>query len=362
MSYIYIAGPLYTPGDRHFLELIDNICKKHGFKTYLPHRDTGIAPSNGSITYPYYKADISKLNEAEIVVAILNGTDVDSGTAWEMGYAYSKNKLIIGIYDDTRVVSPKASFNLMITSTTKIVNSLNELKSILENIKIKEINKNMNANDKDIELVYDEIKNISLEIDENTIKYFGYDNLPLCLIDAILSINRNYKNFVLPRVEQFKKEYNYITKLNQLLDLIQSMTKSEFAKNILKYNDIRRVYLLIELIQKLQKIINETGKNEKEILAVRKWMIKNGVYGYKNLNVKGIGIATYQYLRMLLGIDTVKPDVHIKRFLEKILNRKLKEEYCIKLLESIAKKMNIPSISLDHAIWKKSSSKNLYTS
>lgn len=46
---VYIAGPLFTQGDRWFLEKIDDSLQNHGFVTYLPHRDGGLCPSDGVI-------------------------------------------------------------------------------------------------------------------------------------------------------------------------------------------------------------------------------------------------------------------------------------------------------------------------
>jgi nucleoside 2-deoxyribosyltransferase len=53
-------------------------------------------------------AEIGKLNQdhidnSEIVFAVLDGPDVDSGTASEIGYAYAKGKWIIGYRGDFRL-------------------------------------------------------------------------------------------------------------------------------------------------------------------------------------------------------------------------------------------------------------------
>lgn len=124
---IYIAGPLYNSGERYYLECIDDICRECEFETYLPHRDSGLAPANGSVTEPFFRGDVEALERADLVVAILNGADVDSGTAWEMGFAYAKGKVILGICDDTRIDEPLAGINLMITSSAKIFKTLNAL-------------------------------------------------------------------------------------------------------------------------------------------------------------------------------------------------------------------------------------------
>ena len=53
-------------------------------------------------------AEIGKLNQnsidsCDIVLAVLDGPDVDSGTASEIGYAYAKQKLIVGYRGDFRL-------------------------------------------------------------------------------------------------------------------------------------------------------------------------------------------------------------------------------------------------------------------
>ena len=43
------------------------------------------------------------IDDAHGVVAILDGTDVDSGTAAEIGYAFARGKLIVGYRGDFRL-------------------------------------------------------------------------------------------------------------------------------------------------------------------------------------------------------------------------------------------------------------------
>jgi len=43
------------------------------------------------------------IDQAQAVVAVLDGTDVDSGTAAEIGYAFASGKLIVGYRGDFRL-------------------------------------------------------------------------------------------------------------------------------------------------------------------------------------------------------------------------------------------------------------------
>jgi len=129
---IYIAGPLFTPGDRKYIEEIADICKKCRYHVYVPHRNAGIYKyrrrENGQI---FFKNDLEAIDKSLLLIAILNGSDVDSGTAWEMGYAYAKNIKIIGMLEDTRKPSLDL-LNPMITHCAEtIVTDLKDLKKIL---------------------------------------------------------------------------------------------------------------------------------------------------------------------------------------------------------------------------------------
>ena len=99
MNYVYIAGPLFDDHERNYLESIAEIFETRGYKTFLPHRDAGVV--SGQYTQEEKKkiftTDLNALKQADIVVALLTGRDVDSGTAAEVGYAFANNKQLIGI-------------------------------------------------------------------------------------------------------------------------------------------------------------------------------------------------------------------------------------------------------------------------
>lgn len=115
---IYIAGPLFTQGDRWFLEKLDSVLRDYGFTTYLPHRDGGLCPSDGRETTEFFQKDLEALNSCDIIVAILHGTDIDSGTAWEMGYGYANKKMIISIAEDIRIAGEITNVNLMLSNSS----------------------------------------------------------------------------------------------------------------------------------------------------------------------------------------------------------------------------------------------------
>ncbi len=125
----YIAGPLFNEKEREFLEDINGVCRAIGMSTYLPSEDGGLL--NQDNDDEVFQVDIKALNKADIVVASLNGTDVDSGTAFELGYAYAKGKKLFGLHADSRTFSPTSEVNLMILKSCTMCHSLQELDTVL---------------------------------------------------------------------------------------------------------------------------------------------------------------------------------------------------------------------------------------
>lgn len=107
MSYlVYVAGPLFSQAERDFLEkMVDCLAQaahldpvKHFF---IPHRDGGEL-GKGPTRQHIFNLDINKINSADVIIALLDGQDTDSGTCIELGYAYALNKKIFGILTDFR--------------------------------------------------------------------------------------------------------------------------------------------------------------------------------------------------------------------------------------------------------------------
>ncbi len=104
--FVYVAGPLFSQAEREFLEkMVDalarasNLDPVHHF--FLPHRD-GMELGKGPTRRQIFDLDIRTLRETDIVVALLDGQDVDSGTCIELGYGYALRKKIFGVITDFR--------------------------------------------------------------------------------------------------------------------------------------------------------------------------------------------------------------------------------------------------------------------
>ncbi len=133
MDYVYIAGPLFDDHERSYLESISTILEEKGYETFLPHRDAGVVKGEYTkdIKDQIFITDIEALNKANIVVALLTGRDVDSGTAAEIGYAFAKEKTIIGI-DANNVKFLNIFVRGLLGRGENILNSLEDLERYLD--------------------------------------------------------------------------------------------------------------------------------------------------------------------------------------------------------------------------------------
>ena len=137
---VFIAGPLFSQAEREFNLKVDEHLRKHGFDTFLPQRDAGkldeLLVKEGHQAYrTVSEEDLKGLEQADVVVAILDGPDVDSGTAFEVGYAYAKGKPVIGLKTDMRVFARHEELNNMIAQGIKtLVGNFDEVVAELKKL------------------------------------------------------------------------------------------------------------------------------------------------------------------------------------------------------------------------------------
>jgi nucleoside 2-deoxyribosyltransferase len=120
MSAIYVAGPLgFSEAGRSFYygSMLPHL-RGAGFEIFDPWKLTEAVKIDFVKRLPYGPAkryawerlnfeiasnNVVALNQCDGVVAVLDGSDVDSGTAAEIGYAFAKNKPIVGYRGDFRL-------------------------------------------------------------------------------------------------------------------------------------------------------------------------------------------------------------------------------------------------------------------
>ena len=95
---IYLAGPLFTSSERHWNDGLAARLTAGGHDVYLPQAHPALERTGRVI----FLNDVEGLDSADGVVAIMDGPDPDSGTAWECGYAYARGKSVVLFRSDFR--------------------------------------------------------------------------------------------------------------------------------------------------------------------------------------------------------------------------------------------------------------------
>ena len=104
---IYLAGPLFTPYERRYIDECASILRADGFDVFVPHEHE---LELGDVVTPagIFAKDRPGIETANVVLAILDGPSVDDGTACEIGMFYglmqsdTEKKGIVGLLTDIR--------------------------------------------------------------------------------------------------------------------------------------------------------------------------------------------------------------------------------------------------------------------
>ncbi len=172
----------------------------------------------------------------------------------------------------------------------------------------------------------------------------------LMIVDAAFtSIGLNYFQTVIPKVSEFNERYVKNGKIITLRDLAQA--DIDELRSVWKN---RRSWMMAREIAKYLSSINEDDRT-----AIRTWAANSSLERWREDpigRIKGVGLITYQYLRMMGGVDTVMPDKIVKRVINEILVRAgLKpvndDILFIRQVEEIAKTCGYRPIELCWMTW-----------
>jgi nucleoside 2-deoxyribosyltransferase len=113
---IYLAGPLFGIAELRFnrdmMRALESA--RTGIAVVLPQDRAGelLAQPNG--VQLVFEDCLAMIDRCDVVLALLDGADADSGTCVELGYAYAKGKPVVGIRTDFRA-SEDRGLNLMVS-------------------------------------------------------------------------------------------------------------------------------------------------------------------------------------------------------------------------------------------------------
>lgn len=135
----------------------------------------------------------------------------------------------------------------------------------------------------------------------------------LMIVDAAFtSIGLNYFTVVVPKVEEFNKKFVENGKIKNLKELAEA-----------DINGLRSVWRnkrSWSIAKNIASYLSTLSEDDK--LALRTWASNAKLENWREDpigRIKGVGLITFQYLRMMGGIDTVMPDKIVKRVINEIL-------------------------------------------
>jgi nucleoside 2-deoxyribosyltransferase len=100
----YLANGLFSLADRQLNLYLYKVLKSEAnLEVYAPQMNEGINDKNAyADSKMIANADLEELKSADILIAVLDGVEIDSGVAAEIGVAYSEGKTIYGLFTDVR--------------------------------------------------------------------------------------------------------------------------------------------------------------------------------------------------------------------------------------------------------------------
>ncbi len=119
----YFAAPLFTQAEWQWNLRLAKELRKLKINVILP-QDRAEPMLNGKEQFDpgvLFGANVSEIDNCDVVLAVFDHPDPDSGTCWECGYAYKAGRPIVGLRTDLRPGGddPKRPVNLMLSLSCK---------------------------------------------------------------------------------------------------------------------------------------------------------------------------------------------------------------------------------------------------
>lgn len=197
----------------------------------------------------------------------------------------------------------------------------------------------------------------------------GYPNsLALCIIDSIYSTGSHYSSVVnvIERCKSIPSGERHGAK-----DLAASIQKvggarnwaTTIAENLKPAHTRSGAPLKADIIeQAADLLVHEDIDTVPDLVAaVDGKLTNNYVYhGWKRLPSQSSGV-TYNYLLILAGMQSIKPDRMVLRFLAEALGEEadVEGERAVDLLTETAKALDVEPPALDHIAWRAASGREL---
>ncbi|MCK4475834.1 MAG: hypothetical protein KAU16_03830 [Methanophagales archaeon] len=178
-------------------------------------------------------------------------------------------------------------------------------------------------------------------------------NAVLIVVDASLdSIGLNYFKIVVPRVKQFYREYVHTGEISSF-NAFSKLSPEDARLRGLMNN--RRVWQAAIDITRVLNGIKRDNELDGDFAALRYWAEHANHKEWKKDEIgriNGVGLITFQYLRMQAGVDTSMPDKIIKRVVEGEFGVHANDDLLfIEEMERLSKEIGLSQILICWAIW-----------
>jgi hypothetical protein len=181
-----------------------------------------------------------------------------------------------------------------------------------------------------------------------------HGNIVLMVVDAAFtSIGLNYFQSVVPKVDKFRQEFIEPGRIRTLEDLTAA-NDDELEKI---WRNKRSWQMAKSVASYLAGVKKEKGLDDRQAFIYWAKHAQLDGWGKDPIGeIKGVGINSFQYLRMMGGIDTVMPDKIVKRVIAEVLAKANMEMPStdidfVRLMEHIAPEVGYRAIELCWMTW-----------
>jgi hypothetical protein len=179
---------------------------------------------------------------------------------------------------------------------------------------------------------------------------FAEDDFMTNVLVTVLDIRMH--STALDRSIQHYREHRW-NEIRTLDDLDEVMSRNPDSKrgntSVAQYLWGNNHWVRVGWLRGFVPFLTENDLKTQEKL--REWARRNDFKSDFEGKVKNLGIATYKSLVMRLGVDTVKPDVHLHNFVEHVVGHRVTDDELVRVVEETARRLRISPRQLDASLW-----------
>jgi len=177
---------------------------------------------------------------------------------------------------------------------------------------------------------------------------FVADDYVLALFDTVLDY-QNQAAAIQKAEDHYRvQHYREIRTLDDLEAVLERFPEDregndELAQYLWGNHHWRRAQELRGLVRYFRE------RNVTTLRQLRTWATKSQQEDFVG-HIKGLGPAVYRSLAMRMGVDTVKPDVHVLRFVSAAIGRTATQAEAVEGLTEAAARLGLPARDLDWSV------------